>query len=744
MGFRSRLFFVAIFCLAVCASVATARTPDKWTFMVYMNADCDLEEAAIDDFLEMASAPSTDTVNVVVLLDRHSDYDDRYGDWTEARRGLVQHGDTPTEAWGESMGEINMGSDQTLRNFVTWGIQTYPADHYAVVLWDHGNGWYVSARGGSTKAVCWDDTDGGDCLYMAEVRWAFIYSNQDTGTNPSLIGFDACLMGMVEVAYELMAHASVMVGSEELVPDNGWAYDTVLADLVANPDMTPAELGTAITDRYFESYPDGMTMAAVDLTQIPALASDISTMALTIQNGALTDPRACYDAASQILSRLDSVVIREKHGSAWEGVGGLAIYYPPALVQAISEYTFNSSQFVGHTTWKAFFVDSYTSLDGTWVDTARSETFSVVGDYFHIDLRDYCNQVCAYVPIGLYVDPLDGVTFDKETGTATTPTQQVFGLSNTHSIPLTWTASASEPWVRFSPVSGALSAGEVTSVTVTVGEYANHLAGGTYTADLTFHSSITTNVLTREVTLHVGGRPRNAFYWFPLDSDPGWSRDGTWEFGPPTGASDPPAGHTGANVLGNTLAGDYPGGVVGDALVTEALDCSERQNVKLSFWRWLGVEQAPYDQALLEVSANGSDWTTIYENPGATVEETAWVFCEYDISPVADGQSTVYVRWSLSSDSALFFSGWNIDDIALTCAMGAFSDGQTLGIQSDGHHFAMVWDYSRNASLASSDTTGDTTLPYVLPAIGWTGAYLYDYNAGVYVEGFYTYSEPLN
>lgn len=42
-----------------------------------------------------------------------------------------------------------------------------------------------------------------------------------TGERIDLLGFDACLMGMMEVAYELQDHTDIMVFSEETIPGGG-------------------------------------------------------------------------------------------------------------------------------------------------------------------------------------------------------------------------------------------------------------------------------------------------------------------------------------------------------------------------------------------------------------------------------------------------------------------------------------------------------------------------------------------
>jgi bacillolysin len=157
---------------------------------------------------------------------------------------------------------------------------------------------------------------------------------------------------------------------------------------------------------------------------------------------------------------------------------------------------------------------------------------------------------------------------------------------------------------------------------------------------------------------------------FPLNTSPGWATSGGWAFGPPAGGGgahgnpDPPSARTGTNVYGYNLAGDYADSIASTQwLTTRAIDFSNASNVKLTFWRWLGVEQPSYDHAYVQVSRDGAQWTTLFTNT-SEVTDTAWTFITYDISAVADGQATVYVRWGMgTTDGSWTYCGWNIDDV---------------------------------------------------------------------------------
>jgi hypothetical protein len=164
---------------------------------------------------------------------------------------------------------------------------------------------------------------------------------------------------------------------------------------------------------------------------------------------------------------------------------------------------------------------------------------------------------------------------------------------------------------------------------------------------------------------------------FPMDSDPNWTTEGQWEFGVPQGAGgpqsyDPASGYTGANVYGYNLAGNYENDMPEYSLTTSALSCALAENVTLSFWRWLGVESSIYDHAKIQVSNDDVNWTDVWVNGTGNLADSSWVYCEYDISAVADRQPTVFVRWCMGpTDFSFAYAGWNIDDV---CLDGDISD----------------------------------------------------------------------
>ena len=167
-----------------------------------------------------------------------------------------------------------------------------------------------------------------------------------------------------------------------------------------------------------------------------------------------------------------------------------------------------------------------------------------------------------------------------------------------------------------------------------------------------------------------GPQPIHAF---TLDIQPmGWSTEGNWAFGVPTGQSgsaggpDPTSGHTGDNVFGYNLNGGYTNSMPRYHLTTTALNCSDAVETELKFYRWLGVESSNWDHAGVEVSNDGSQWVSLWEHDDVSFTDSEWTQYSYDISAVADNQPTVFIRWAMgTTDGSVTYCGWNIDDIEI-------------------------------------------------------------------------------
>ncbi len=114
-----------------------------WTVMVYIGADNDLESFALTDINEMELVGSTTAVNIVVQMDRTAGYDSTNGNWADTRRFFITRDnnlDLITSQPVQNLSETNTGDPVYLADFATWAMRTYPANRYALIIWDHGGG----------------------------------------------------------------------------------------------------------------------------------------------------------------------------------------------------------------------------------------------------------------------------------------------------------------------------------------------------------------------------------------------------------------------------------------------------------------------------------------------------------------------------------------------------------------------------------------------------------------------------
>jgi len=390
----------------------------NWTFMIYLDSDNNLESAGIDDFLEMATVGSSAGIKILVQMDRIPGFTNSHGNWTGTRRFLVQAGDTPSSSPIQDLGEQNMGDPAVLQDFVEWGVNNYPSEYYALVIWNHGGGWRermdsregqareALSRGDSepatARAVAWDDTDN-DSLYMKEVQTALEGAKDRFNTLIKLdvVGFDACLMQMIEVAYAVRNAASYVVASEELEPFDGWPYDTLLQALELNPTMVPSDLGGVIVSEYADSYSgSGITQSEVDvskLADVVARLNDFTSVANTewamLKTARLAAREYPYSrgvdlrdfadrvsasassptirtAALELRDAVDAFVLAEEHSPDMSGSYGAAIYFPATLAQFNADpdhpaydesNTFMPVDFVNHASWDNWLKDYYSN-----------------------------------------------------------------------------------------------------------------------------------------------------------------------------------------------------------------------------------------------------------------------------------------------------------------------------------------------------------------------------------------------
>lgn len=248
----------------------------KWTVMVYMDGDGDLEEYGILNMNQMETLGSDANINMVVQFDRGPGLPATNGDWQDTRRFLVTKDDNKqliSSPVLQNLGEVDMGTPEALTDFIKWTVARYPADRYVLVLWNHGAGW--RSRAAASRGIIFDDSSG-SYLTMGELEQAL----EAGGTHFDLIAIDCSLMGMLEVFYEIKDHCDYITASEESPPGPGYPYDTIMARLVANPNMSTEALGRVFVEEHLARYKqDAVTQALIQTSRLDAFAAKVNAFA---------------------------------------------------------------------------------------------------------------------------------------------------------------------------------------------------------------------------------------------------------------------------------------------------------------------------------------------------------------------------------------------------------------------------------------------------------------------------------
>ncbi|GHV11211.1 hypothetical protein FACS1894219_01980 [Clostridia bacterium] len=249
-------------------SIATFDPSDTWAIYWYLcGSDLETDDGfASTDLDELSAIELPENIKVVIETGGANTWHD-YGDPNYNTRFLYD-----SDGWQtlQENPRANMGDSKTLESFLRFCNTNYPADHKAVIFWDHG--------GGSTSGVAFDELFSMDSLNLIEIYDAFNAVNDLSKDEPpyEMVGFDACLMATIEVAGTLNGIANWLVASEELEPGLGWNYTGLMWELVQNPGMNGGQWGEAICDAYYSACEDAgceddVTLSVIEMSKIDML-----------------------------------------------------------------------------------------------------------------------------------------------------------------------------------------------------------------------------------------------------------------------------------------------------------------------------------------------------------------------------------------------------------------------------------------------------------------------------------------
>lgn len=314
------------------------QTLKEWTFLVYMNSDNDLYRFSFMNMMQMEKVGSTDAINIVVQQDPapRDKLTTRFYVTKNPNPNPTQGRLDITSQVVQTLPETDMGNPQTLADFLTWGVKNYPAKKYAVIIWNHGNGW---------QGVSFDDNPN-SYLTMPELRQGLEAMNtaisQQRGISRSMapmidiLNFDACIMSTLEVAYEMKDVAKYMVGSQFNEPGAGENYTLFLQPLSQKPQMEARELAEVMVYQYAQNYASqrDVNYAAIDLSKVAGFSSVIDQVAKVLSASQLKEQikqtfgRTSFDLISGMTAVKKIVTTESSTAEALDQV--LQIYGYPA------------------------------------------------------------------------------------------------------------------------------------------------------------------------------------------------------------------------------------------------------------------------------------------------------------------------------------------------------------------------------------------------------------------------------
>ncbi len=281
----------------------------SWLLLVYMAADNDLESFATKNLTQMQNIGSTENIHIVVHLASIKK------DIKTSTLYHVQHGSLITlQEHTSDQSNVDTGDPQTLVNFCTYALKHFPADHNALIFWNHGTGILdptihnrtpylhlfslnkarhkqrlaksnihalpIATYNVAQKAICFDETSGNFLTESDLVEALSIICNTVLHKPFDLIGFDACLMSMIEIATTISPYATYLVASQEVELGWGWNYEFILKPF-KQASIQPKTFGIHIVNCYAKMYDflDDYSLSLIDTKQAIALKNNTDRVA---------------------------------------------------------------------------------------------------------------------------------------------------------------------------------------------------------------------------------------------------------------------------------------------------------------------------------------------------------------------------------------------------------------------------------------------------------------------------------
>lgn len=245
--------------LALFFSACVFAEPKVWTVYVHMNGDNNLCSFAHKDMAEMKRIANQDNMNLIVGFDCQGGGDSKL---LLLRSGEFHTLDLVTP------GEWDMGDWKFAAKIAKTVFSAYESKHKMYVVWNHGAGVSYDSKV-FDKGVSYDDQSGNHISTRELGMMAKEIGPVD------VIGFDACLMQMIEINYELAPFTKYVIASEDLEPGNGWDYESFGLAAAGKDAVT---LGKQIVDDFVRGAGnEAVTLSLVDSSKVQKMVDFFKT-----------------------------------------------------------------------------------------------------------------------------------------------------------------------------------------------------------------------------------------------------------------------------------------------------------------------------------------------------------------------------------------------------------------------------------------------------------------------------------
>jgi hypothetical protein len=226
---RKNIITIIVLLFASCSKNEVLEPPEpvrtERTVIVYMAAENNLWADAYSDIEEMTEGFSETGINLIVFID--APY--------ESPCILKIASDSAETV--HIYEEFNSANPAQMHSTLNDIVSMYPSDNYGLILWSHGTSWLPASH----QLKSFGDDSGTqmniiDLATALPVKFDFIL-------------FDACLMGAVEVAYELRNNTDYIIASPTEIIDRGFPYDEIVPEL-----LKPSVNLRLVAQKYFDYY----------------------------------------------------------------------------------------------------------------------------------------------------------------------------------------------------------------------------------------------------------------------------------------------------------------------------------------------------------------------------------------------------------------------------------------------------------------------------------------------------------